>query len=124
VESDTVARLGGDEFAFIFREIDASRAAQLTGRIQHALRWPLRIEGCDVTIGASIGIALYPGHGEEPGTLLRHADVAMYAAKRAGDDYRVYTPDHDLSGPARLALAENALHAERDRPRRARRTRI
>lgn len=109
--SDTVARLGGDEFAIILPATDAAGAAQAIPRVQAALREPLVVEGQTLEVGASIGIALYPQHGEDDATLLRHADVAMYVAKRGRVDYAVYEPSRDEYTPSRLAMIAELRHA-------------
>jgi diguanylate cyclase (GGDEF)-like protein len=85
--SDTVARIGGDEFMLILPGIarveDADNIAQ---KILKAIRKPFVWEGHDVRVTASLGMALYPHHGEDAGTLMRHADIAMYTAKGQGRD--------------------------------------
>ena len=84
-ESDTVARIGGDEFSVILDRIveieDANRVAE---NLLAALRQPFQIDGHTVQIGASIGISIFPDHGDEGGYLLQQADCAMYAAKKEG----------------------------------------
>jgi diguanylate cyclase (GGDEF)-like protein/PAS domain S-box-containing protein len=82
--SDTLARLGGDEFAVLVDGADEAQAIAVAGRLLNGLAEPVWIAGHELSVGASIGIALHtggPGRSEE---LLRHADVAMYAAKEAG----------------------------------------
>ncbi len=84
-ESDTVARLGGDEFVLLVNDtVDEGAAAIVAEKANAALTRPLPIDGCRHTIGASIGIALYPRHGEDADSLIRRADAAMYGAKRLG----------------------------------------
>lgn len=84
-ESDTVARIGGDEFALLINDAVAPAAAvTVAEKIIAALIRPLPIEGCRHLLGCSIGIALYPRDGEDIGSLMRHADAAMYGAKRLG----------------------------------------
>ncbi|MDD5755016.1 MAG: EAL domain-containing protein [Methylococcales bacterium] len=83
---DTVARLGGDEFIILLKDIvhvdDAARVAEF---IVHDLSQPFQLVQSDnVQIGASIGISLYPEHGEDPELLIDHADTALYHAKDAG----------------------------------------
>lgn len=84
-EGDTVARLGGDEFVILLEDIrcvtDAIEAAQ---RIHQELKTPILLDGHEVFISTSIGIALNSGHYIEPAQLLRDADIAMYRAKRRG----------------------------------------
>ena len=81
---DTVARLGGDEFVVLLESIsEPEEAGEVATRIQQTLREPLAIEGRDIVVEASVGIVL-PEGDEEPETLLRHADLAMYRAKARG----------------------------------------
>lgn len=84
-EVDTVARIGGDEFAVILEAItDADDAAAVAAKIADSIGEPFCIDSETLRIGASTGIAIYPGDGDEVASLLRHADAAMYRAKRAG----------------------------------------
>ncbi|MBA3305807.1 MAG: EAL domain-containing protein [Thermoleophilaceae bacterium] len=104
-EGDSVARLGGDEFAMLLPEVSASESVVNTAaRVHRALEEPFTAGGLTLKIEASIGIALYPEHGEKGGTLLRSADVAMYAAKKAHTGHAVYAPDQQQYSPARLGL--------------------
>lgn len=104
--SDTVARLGGDEFAVILPATDEAGAIEVARAILTALVEPFSVEGRILHVEASVGIALFPQHGSDVDTLLRHADVAMYVAKRLDDDrgYAVYLPEQDAHSPDRLAL--------------------
>ncbi|WP_309676801.1 GGDEF domain-containing protein, partial [Pseudomonas sp.] len=82
-ETDTVARIGGDEFVVLLHSIHASEDADsVAGKIHQVLTQPLRLDGHSVNIQPSIGVAHYPEHGTEEKQLFRHADEAMYAAKR------------------------------------------
>jgi diguanylate cyclase (GGDEF)-like protein len=84
-ESDTVARVGGDEFVVLLREIDGSTSAlQVAEKIRVALGEPFLIEGHEIEIGCSVGVAIYPEHGRNEIDLTRNADMAMYQAKMAG----------------------------------------
>ncbi len=102
--SDTVARLGGDEFAVLLPDADAAGAVTAVGAILAALKQPFLVEGQRVEVGASIGVALAPAHGTDVETLLQHADVAMYTAKRAGHGHALYDADQDEHSLRRLAL--------------------
>jgi len=104
--SDTVARLGGDEFAIILPATDEVGSTQAVRRIIASFKEQFVVESRSLHVDASVGIALYPSHGDDASTLLRRADVAMYVAKRAGDDrrYAVYTAEQDLHTPEKLAL--------------------
>jgi diguanylate cyclase (GGDEF)-like protein/PAS domain S-box-containing protein len=84
-DGDTLARLGGDEFAVVLPTTSGQTAASLVvAQLQRALERRFVLDGHTVEVGASIGVALYPEHGEDTEALLRHADRAMYAAKRSG----------------------------------------
>ena len=84
-ETDTVARLGGDEFALVIENLGRPEHAALVARkLLDALEAPIRVDGQEARVGASIGAALYPRDAEDPAVLLRLADAAMYAAKAAG----------------------------------------
>lgn len=104
-ESDTIARLGGDEFAVLLpqvvNDIDAINAAR---KLISALEQPIHLEGQSFHVGASVGVALYPDHGEDGATLMRHADVAMYVAKRSTSGFSLYDPKEDQHSVGRLAL--------------------
>ncbi|CAA9891549.1 Diguanylate cyclase with PAS/PAC sensor [Candidatus Methylobacter favarea] len=81
-DSDIAARLGGDEFALILPETDADAAVLVAEKIQKILRMPYSLKGDEITLGTSIGIAIYPKNGTDSETLLHHADNAMYFAKK------------------------------------------
>ena len=81
--ADTAARLGGDEFAVLLEDTSETAARRIAARILSALRAELRVQGKDVMLGGSIGIAMGSG-GEDSGQLLLNADTAMYAAKNGG----------------------------------------
>jgi diguanylate cyclase (GGDEF)-like protein len=95
-DSDVVARLGGDEFAVLLATGGGEHAPQVVAeKIQKALEAPLVIDGQSMDIAASIGIARFPEHGEDPNALMRAADVAMYDAKRTKSGCSIYDPTHD-----------------------------
>ncbi|UVK99935.1 GGDEF domain-containing protein [Pseudomonas sp. B21-048] len=82
-ETDTVARIGGDEFIVLLHSIHACEDAEnVAGKIRQVLVQPLRLDGHNLNIQPSIGVARYPEHGTEENQLFRHADDAMYTAKR------------------------------------------
>jgi diguanylate cyclase (GGDEF)-like protein/PAS domain S-box-containing protein len=87
-EVDTVARVGGDEFAVILEAItDADDAAAVAAKIAESIGEPFSIDSRTLYIGASTGIAIYPGDGDGVSSLLQHADAEMYRAKRAGEPF-------------------------------------
>jgi diguanylate cyclase (GGDEF)-like protein/PAS domain S-box-containing protein len=110
-ETDLLARLGGDEFAII-QEGGASQhegAIALALRIIGAISEPFDLNGFEVNIGTSVGIAMAPEHGSEPEGLLKSADLALYTAKAEGrNDYRIYHPDM-LETATSQQLAESEL---------------
>jgi diguanylate cyclase (GGDEF)-like protein/PAS domain S-box-containing protein len=84
-ETDTVARIGGDEFLMVATEIsDFSNASKIAGKILQALSEPVRFDNHEAVVGASIGIALFPEHGDNIDQLIKLADEAMYRVKNAG----------------------------------------
>jgi diguanylate cyclase (GGDEF)-like protein len=100
-----VARLGGDEFAVLAPQVSGiADARALAGQVAQALADPVAIDGLPLEVSGSIGIAVYPEHGEDVATLLRCADVAMYDAKQLAAPVAVYTPDSDHHSPQRLTL--------------------
>jgi diguanylate cyclase (GGDEF)-like protein len=101
---DTVARLGGDEFGVLALDIgDASAVLALAQKTRAVLAEPRVIDGVELQVGASIGIALYPDHGTDAETLIRRADVAMYRSKQTQAP-ALYDKEHDHYSPARLSL--------------------
>jgi diguanylate cyclase (GGDEF)-like protein/PAS domain S-box-containing protein len=109
-EGDTVARLGGDEFVLILPGLDRPEEVPVVAeKILIALRRPLRAEGRELFVTASMGVSLYPDDGEDAPTLVKNADTAMYRAKEQGrDQCQLYTPAMNVSAVERLA-EENSL---------------
>lgn len=103
--SDTVARLGGDEFAVLLTVVTAHAGVVITAnKILETIRQPVKIENQTLHIGASLGIVFFPEHGDDPATLLRCADVAMYSAKRAQTGFEIYNAEQDLQNTRKLSL--------------------
>jgi diguanylate cyclase (GGDEF)-like protein len=103
-DSGTAARIGGDEFGILVPGADAARAIRVAEAILAALRKPIVIKGQAFDVGASIGVALCPGHADDPITMLKCADIAMYAAKRSRVGCLVYAADRPEFQPVRVAL--------------------
>jgi diguanylate cyclase (GGDEF)-like protein len=111
-EGDHVARLGGDEFAMLLPNVTTREAVvAAAARVHDALQEPFTAGGLALKVEASIGIALYPEHGDKAGNLLRAADVAMYAAKKANAGHAFYSPDQQQYSPARLGLVAQISRA-------------
>jgi diguanylate cyclase (GGDEF)-like protein len=105
-DSDVVARFGGDEFAVLQLGLTgAQEASALADRIVKLISEPYDIEGQNIVIGASAGIALAPGDGETPDQLLKNADTALYRAKEDGRRiFRFFEPGMDARLRARRTL--------------------
>ena len=103
-QEDTVARLGGDEFVIVLWELShAESATKVVSKMVEAVSQPYSIEGRDVNMTISVGVGIYPLHGEDVETLMKSADLALYEAKRTGkNDYRI-AAHTDL-----LAVAHNS----------------
>jgi len=106
VPDSVVARLGGDEFAILLTDVrDAEQALDRAAMLLEEIRRPVALDDVNLAVGGSIGIALYPAHGQTSDVLLTHADVAMYAAKGAGTGVELYLPEPESGRHRRLALA-------------------
>lgn len=108
-QDDTVSRQGGDEFVLLLvRLADPRDAARVAGKLIDLIEQPIRIDGQDLAVSASIGIALFPQDAQDTGTLTRQADAALYHAKQGGRGrYSYFT---DIMG----ASAEERMRTEHD----------
>ncbi len=106
-EPDTVGRLGGDEFAVVLPHANLDTALTVVNKLQTQLQKPLLIGDNNFSVDASMGIAVYPEHGDDPSTLLKCADVAMYVAKRNRGEFSVYDSSQDKHNPDRLELLQD-----------------
>jgi diguanylate cyclase (GGDEF)-like protein len=105
-DQDTVARLGGDEFAILLPHIhDYAAVVGAAERIVRIFEEPFVLGGLALEVEASVGVAIYPDHGNRVDVLLNHADTAMYAAKAARTGFAVYSDEQDQGSRRRLALA-------------------
>ena len=99
-DSDVVARIGGDEFLLLLNHAGNLQMVQrIAQKILDAQQVPIEVQpGVLEIVGMSIGIALYPEHGDNPLSLRKHADQAMYQVKRSGKNrFAIYDPDHTES---------------------------
>jgi diguanylate cyclase (GGDEF)-like protein len=118
-EGDTLARLGGDEFTLILPDLrDKKDAAMIADQIVHSLSQPFYLDGTEVHVSASVGIAVCPDDGESVDELIRHADIAMYKVKGSGKnghrfyDYSMQDASHQkilLEHSLRKALEHHEL---------------
>jgi diguanylate cyclase (GGDEF)-like protein len=104
-----VARLGGDEFAVVTADADDEELLRFADALGEVISTPFEIDGVRLHVSASIGLARASADGGDSGSLLRHADVAMYRAKRAGTRRELYAPDSDPHHPDRLMLIDELL---------------
>ena len=98
-QSDTAGRLGGDEFALVLPSTDAAGAVKVAEKLLKVFEPPFKVGDKTLKSTCSIGIAMYPEHGEDVAALCKSADVAMYAAKRRHQGYSVYRPEDDNGAP-------------------------
>jgi diguanylate cyclase (GGDEF)-like protein len=111
-KSDTLSRIGGDEFTVLLNPVEnVAGAERVLRRIAQALQEPLNILGHKITVSASIGLSVYPDHGEDPATLVRNADLAMYHAKGRGKNgWQTYMPELGTTLLRRMSI-EKALES-------------
>lgn len=104
--ADTVARQGGDEFVLVLNEHQQEGSIiSLLERVLQEVSRPITLRGRDWQVGASLGVAVYPTDGEDSSTLLRHADIAMYAAKARGrNNFQFFTHEMNRVSDERLQL--------------------
>ncbi len=109
---DIVARLGGDEYAILLDPVQSpDSAVEVAHRVRQALTRPFHVEGMLFELEASVGVAVYPVHGEDVDPLVRRADVAMYLAKEERTGVEIYVADRDRNSASRLALLGGLRHA-------------
>ena len=106
-----VARLGGDEFAVLLPETHVGDARSVAARILKAFEVPISLEDQTVDLGAGIGIAGFPEHGTDAEALLSRAEVAMFAAKRTGNEAVVYDPALDKGSQQSLSMLSDLRRA-------------
>jgi len=112
--SDTVARLGGDEFVVLL--VDQPKSADMISvtvqKLRTAIAAPVRLEGHELRVTSSLGVANYPGDGTDADTLLANADAAMYRAKEMGrDNFQFYTPELNAKMREKFLLQEELRNA-------------
>jgi diguanylate cyclase (GGDEF)-like protein/PAS domain S-box-containing protein len=108
-EHNTVARVGGDEFLILLSNVkDAADAAIAAEQVMEAMNASFSIQGRSVSVGCSVGVSMFPEHGEDGDTLIRNADAAMYSAKEAGrSNVRFFTDEMNVQAAERLTMDKN-----------------
>lgn len=103
--SDTIARLGGDEFALILMDATAPDIRGLLVKLCHTMHQPFQLGEQPFNVGLSLGISIYPEHGNNFDALLQCADTAMYLAKKQRKDYVFYDSSQEMQDSDKLVLA-------------------
>jgi len=104
-KTDTIARLGGDEFIVLVQGFnEPSNVVSIVQKMVSVLHQPIALNGDECKIGASVGISVYPEHGDNSEELLRHADLAMYKAKYTGDSILMYDESFNILESSREGL--------------------
>lgn len=114
-DEDTVSRMGGDEFVLLLPQTDANGAAQVAQKVLESIAVQFHLEDHELSVTASLGIALYPSDGTDIETLSKNADIAMYRAKQEGRNaYCFFTQEMQKNSQRNLELS-NALHVALER---------
>ncbi|MDX1562783.1 MAG: EAL domain-containing protein, partial [Gammaproteobacteria bacterium] len=107
-----IGRIGGDEFCVVVADVQVrSSIESLAQNLVECLQAPIPVRGIAIEVGLSIGIAFYPEHANDAQELLRHADVAMYTAKRRSQGYEYYSRDDDANSVRRLSMVSDLRSA-------------
>ena len=109
-KGDTLSRFGGDEFTLLLPEVrDWESAAQVAEKILASIRAPFKLDGHEIFVGASIGIAMFPSAGATMDALIKNADIAMYRVKNTGrDGFQLFTPE--MAGSTKRLQLEQEMH--------------
>jgi diguanylate cyclase len=103
-ECRCVARVGGDEFALLLTEAQTKTLSVVCTDLRRLAEAPVVVQDVPISLGARMGISLYPEHGKDAGLLLQRADIALSSAKRKGAAIEVYSDSLDVGNPRRLRL--------------------
>ena len=111
-KTDTIARIGGDEFIVLISDISSGNLITKIEELLDATTQPIEYEGHNISVSASIGIALFPDHGEDTESLLHHADQAMYQAKNEGKNtFRFFSEEINRRAHRQIELQDNLKKA-------------
>ncbi|MGR9115374.1 MAG: bifunctional diguanylate cyclase/phosphodiesterase [Gammaproteobacteria bacterium] len=110
-DSDVAARMGGDEFVLLLPETDTDPAALVAQKLLKSLRLPFHIGENMLTLGTSIGIAVYPSNGTDAETLINHADTAMYSAKKEKKGFSFFQENMQQVGLTTNQLKTDLIQA-------------
>jgi diguanylate cyclase (GGDEF)-like protein/PAS domain S-box-containing protein len=111
-QDEMVSRQGGDEFAILLQDMTREKTLNVAQRLVEVLGRPYNLNGHEVYVTPSIGISLYPNHGDDLETLIKHADIAMYHAKQNGkNNYFFFNPAMKVAIPKKLELEKGLRQA-------------
>ncbi|MBI3561036.1 MAG: EAL domain-containing protein [Gammaproteobacteria bacterium] len=110
-DSDTVARLGGDEFAILLTNVNDANALRIATSIHDTLEKVYEVYEHSLYVGVSLGVAVYPHHGDSADMLLQHSDVAMYMAKRSNTGLALYDISRDQHSVSQLSVLSDLRSA-------------
>lgn len=113
-----LARVGGDDFALVLHQTNEAQTIEVVEKIQHIFKLPFDIQGVALLLEYSIGISMYPSHGNHAKELLQHAEIAMYVCKKEAQAYVFYYPGQNahnlndliLKNEISLAFAQNEFY--------------
>ncbi|HEB86025.1 MAG TPA: EAL domain-containing protein [Gammaproteobacteria bacterium] len=109
--NNILSRLGGDEFALLLPDVDRAQSLRHAGHLLQQLDAPFDIDSMTIAVSASIGVSLFPEHGADISTLLRHTDLAMFRAKTGKRGVSLYDPVADHSSPGMLMMTADLRKA-------------
>jgi diguanylate cyclase (GGDEF)-like protein len=109
--NETLARLGGDEFIIVLPGLNRKQVVKRAEKFVNSLKQSFSIEKNSIVVNASVGVAVYPEHGNSISNLLSHADFAMYEAKNSSLKISVYDPDKDHLAQGHLAMVADVRKA-------------
>ena len=112
-EDDTLARLGGDEFVLVCQNLESENDVHtIVQKILKQFHRMIEFDNLSFLVTTSIGVSFYPNDGDNPSDLIKHADIAMYHAKKSGkNDYQLYSKEMTLSIMKRLELERELVRA-------------
>jgi len=114
-EVDTISRIGGDEFAAVLPGANEKEAVKIASKIAKLIDQSFLVDEHSLNIGVSIGVAVYPYHGLDTESLIQHADIAMYRAKRNEQEYVIYDVKDNEYSVNRLELVSKLREAVRSK---------
>ncbi len=110
-KNDVLARFGGDEFVLLIEDIDGASLSRRAHALIDCTTAPVELDSMELFLTVSVGMALYPAHGDQADELLRRADIAMYEAKSSQSRLQTYRPGRDAEHLYKLSLVNDLRRA-------------